>query len=153
MCTCAKAYFEWTCQVNSHLVVVAGVTHVLSLCSDELPQHADIIYKVVRDLPDKPGADLRSRLPEMCDFVQHSLDAGKARSKGGAAVLVSCFQGKSRSASVIAAFLMRRHGFTVAQALDEVRRSRPQADPNLGYSTPALVAPTCPGPLPPMCCW
>ena len=88
--------------MNSRLVVVAGVTHVLSLCSDELPQHADIIYKVVHDLPDKPGADLRSRLPELCDFVQHSLDAGKARSTGGAAVLVSCFQGKSRSASVIA---------------------------------------------------
>ena len=32
-----------------------GITHILSLCSDELPRHADISYKIVSDLPDKPG--------------------------------------------------------------------------------------------------
>ena len=90
-----------------------GITHVLSLCPDELPRQADVHYHVVQDLPDAPAADMRTRLPALCDFIQDSLDSQTERSEP--AVLVNCFQGKSRSAAVVAAFLIRKHGLTVAQ--------------------------------------
>ena len=83
------------------------------------------------DIADNPSTNLTPKLPQLCDFIQASLES--ETKLGTAAVLVNCFQGKSRSATVVAAFLIRRHGLTVAEALSEVRASRPIADPNLGF--------------------
>ena len=116
---------------NVDALQAKGITHVLSLCSDDIPRHKDILYNIMDDIADNPSTNLMSRLPQLCDFIQASLES--ETNLGTAAVLVNCFQGKSRSATVVAAFLIRRHGLTVAEALSEVRASRPIADPNLGF--------------------
>ena len=116
---------------NVDALQAKGITHVLSLCSDDIPRHKDILYNIMDDIADNPSTDLTSKLPKLCDFIQASLES--ETKLGTAAVLVNCFQGKSRSAAVVAAFLIRRHGLTVAEALSEVRASRPIADPNLGF--------------------
>ena len=41
--------------------------------------------------------------------------------------------GRSRSATIILAYLITRHGFTLSDALRELRRARPQAQPNTGF--------------------
>uniref|UniRef100_M4BBR3 protein-tyrosine-phosphatase n=1 Tax=Hyaloperonospora arabidopsidis (strain Emoy2) TaxID=559515 RepID=M4BBR3_HYAAE len=51
----------------------------------------------------------------------------------GGKVLVHCFMGRSRSATIILAYLITRHGFTLSDALRELRRARPQAQPNTGF--------------------
>lgn len=43
--------------------------------------------------------------------------------------------GKSRSATVVCAFLMRRYGINAAQALAQLREARPFCDPNDGFMT------------------
>jgi protein-tyrosine phosphatase len=48
----------------------------------------------------------------------------------GRTVLVHCDMGQSRSAMVVAAYLMRSHNLTAAQALDRVIARNPHADPN-----------------------
>ena len=98
-----------------------GITHVLSLCPDELPRQADVHYHLVQDLPDAPAADLRARLPALCNFIQDSLATQTESSEP--AVLVNCFQGKSRSAAVVAAFLIRKHGLTVVQGAIATRQT------------------------------
>ncbi|KAH9584154.1 Dual specificity phosphatase [Trypanosoma melophagium] len=48
-------------------------------------------------------------------------------------VLVHCQRGRSRSATVVLAYLIRRNGWTVAEALQYVTRRRPRVEPNLGF--------------------
>lgn len=41
--------------------------------------------------------------------------------------------GKSRSATLVIAFLMRKYGITPNQALEQIRQSRPLCEPNEGF--------------------
>ncbi|PKI64917.1 hypothetical protein CRG98_014713 [Punica granatum] len=56
----------------------------------------------------------------------------KAKSQGGG-VLVHCFMGRSRSVSVVVAYLMKKHGMSLSQAMEHVKSKRPQASPNSGF--------------------
>ena len=60
-------------------------------------------------------------------------EALKQSDPGGACVLVHCAQGKSRSAAVCAAWLISRLGLNLREALDQIRSSRKQIQPNLGF--------------------
>lgn len=62
--------------------------------------------------------------------------ASAAPGAGGATpnrVLVHCIQGKSRSATVVAAYLMRYLGYTRADAVQAMVQRRPIVDPNPGF--------------------
>ena len=50
-----------------------------------------------------------------------------------AKVLVHCHAGQSRSVAVVAAHLMRSEGLDLEQALRDIRRVSPNADPNEGF--------------------
>ena len=41
--------------------------------------------------------------------------------------------GRSRSVSIAAAYLMRRRGLSSEEALSNIRRTRPNADPNKAF--------------------
>lgn len=51
----------------------------------------------------------------------------------GGTVLVHCFMGKSRSAAIIAAYLIARHRMTVHESLAFLTAIRPQIQPNTGF--------------------
>lgn len=48
-------------------------------------------------------------------------------------VLVHCYAGMSRSASVVIAYLIQEHKMTLSLALSSVTRQRPCVDPNDGF--------------------
>ena len=112
-----------------------GVTHVLSLLSadtppedsgvlwEHSPPHHAHLWIAIAD--DKHGR-LAAALPRCIDFIEEGL-------QGGRGVLVHCFQGKSRSAAVVCAYLMRSEGATFDSALARVRSARPRAQPNLNF--------------------
>ncbi len=54
--------------------------------------------------------------------VQAQLAAAKA---GGGALLVHCHEGRSRSATLVLAYLMQARGMTLKQALEHVRWAAP----------------------------
>lgn len=85
----------------------------------------------VRDRPTEP---LGAHLPATCRFIEAAL-AGAPANK----VLVHCFQGKSRSVAVAAAFLMRRDGLSLEQAVALIRTTRPAACPNVGFAAQLLL--------------
>lgn len=79
-------------------------------------------------LRDNDHEDLLAILEEAINFIISSLK----NNDGG--VLVHCHQGISRSASVMVAFAMEEMNLDFPTALAYVRRSRPKANPNKGFT-------------------
>ncbi|KAJ9150981.1 Phosphatases II [Coniochaeta hoffmannii] len=67
---------------------------------------------------DSPTQDILARLGDICDFIdKHS--AGQDSN-----VLVHCTAGKSRSATIVVAYLMRKHGEGLDAVLKRVKDKR-----------------------------
>jgi hypothetical protein len=101
---------------------------VVSLANDR----SDIIAcraldaHMIIEATDDPATDLAAQFESAVRFI----DDGLAR---GMQVLVHCMAGVSRSATIVAAYLIDRHRVGVKQALRLLTAARPQADPNLGF--------------------
>ncbi|GAB4851138.1 Dual specificity protein phosphatase 1 [Ancistrocladus abbreviatus] len=111
---------------NKKMLKSLNITHVLTVASCLCPPHPDDFkYKIV-DVMDKEDTDLAKRFDECFNFIDEAKETG-----GG--VLVHCFAGKSRSVTVVVAYLMKMHGMSLNEALKYVRSKRPQASPNPGF--------------------
>ncbi|KAI0268084.1 protein-tyrosine phosphatase-like protein [Gloeopeniophorella convolvens] len=100
-----------------------GITHTLSVCPDcpsQGPNHFII------PVQDSEYDDILIHLPQACRFIQNALDAGGR-------VLVHCLMGISRSATVVAAYLMSTRRISPHKALSIIKRARPQVLPNYGF--------------------
>lgn len=53
--------------------------------------------------------------------------------------MINNFQGNSRSAAIVAAYLMLEKNMTDRQALDHIRSKRSTIDPNLGFVGQLMV--------------
>lgn len=102
------------------------ITHILTMCDCLPPKFPnEFRYKVIEIL-DEPGAKLSVYFKETGEFIRGAIE-------GGGQVLVHCFAGVSRSASVVIAYLMRYHHMTYSQASAHVRDKRPWINPNPGF--------------------
>ena len=70
-----------------------------------------------------PEEDLLSHFEESNAFIADCL------AKEGA-VLIHCYRGRSRSATVMVAFLMQKHGYSAERALAKVRNRREIIQPH-----------------------
>ena len=71
---------------------------------------------------DQPWFDLSQFFDETYTFIE------EGRQRGG--VLVHCMAGISRSATIVAAYLMRKSGYTKVQAVYLLQSRRKQVNPN-----------------------
>ncbi|KAL1198500.1 Dual specificity protein phosphatase 1 [Cardamine amara subsp. amara] len=111
---------------NKNVLKDYNVTHILTVASSLRPAHPDdFVYKVVR-VVDKEDTNLERYFDECVDFID------EAKKQGGS-VLVHCFVGKSRSVTIVVAYLMKKHGMSLNQALQHVKSKRPVANPNAGF--------------------
>ena len=129
-----------------------GVTHILTVSAtagvrpgNEALQELQCMRVAVHD---KAGEALTPHLERAFAFIDAARD-------GGGAVLVHCFQGKSRSVAVVLAYQMydaarkgRKTcsdaeaavmGLPFLQALDALRVIRPCANPNAGFAAELLA--------------
>jgi protein phosphatase slingshot len=51
----------------------------------------------------------------------------------GTGVLVHCFAGRSRSATLIIAFLMETQSLTLTEAAEKLKSKRPEIKPNMSF--------------------
>ena len=115
---------------NMNALTVAGISHVLTLgLGMDLPQVEKRLqsHRVIA-VEDKVSeqTSLATHLNECMDYIHG------CRSSGGK-VLVHCLAGRSRSASIVAAYLMVENKCSVDEALAQLRHVRPWIAPNPGF--------------------
>jgi hypothetical protein len=84
-----------------------------------------VAFKHVK-LQDGPSTLLAEHLQDVFGFIDEQISAGRP-------VAIYCQQGKSRSASLVAAYLMREYGIDSREALDLLHAVYPRADPNFFF--------------------
>ncbi|KAJ6672172.1 DUAL SPECIFICITY PROTEIN PHOSPHATASE PHS1 [Salix viminalis] len=108
-----------------------GITHILCLCANEIgqseSQHPDLFQYKNFLISDHEDSNISSIFGEASDFIDH------VESIGGR-VLVHCFEGRSRSATLVLAYLMLRKKFTLLEAWNALRRAHRRAQPNDGFA-------------------
>ncbi|XVE63746.1 hypothetical protein DITRI_Ditri07aG0044900 [Diplodiscus trichospermus] len=108
-----------------------GITHILCLCSNEIgqsdSQYPDLFEYKNFSICDNEDSNINSIFEEACDFIDHVEQIGGR-------VLVHCFEGKSRSATVVIAYLMLRKNFTLLEAWNALKRVHRRAQPNDGFA-------------------
>ncbi|KAH8117659.1 phosphatases II [Phellopilus nigrolimitatus] len=115
------------------------ITHIVSACREPIPAHHPqsgyFIYKI--PVEDAPTEDLLIHLPGACQFIHNAMQTE------GAVVLVHCVQGLSRSACVVAAYLMWSRRLSATDALTVVRQAREQIWLNPSFQEQLVIFEAC----------
>ncbi|KAG5627909.1 hypothetical protein H5410_013127 [Solanum commersonii] len=105
-----------------------NLTHILTIARDINPPYPnEFVYKVL-SVHDRVDVNISHYFEECFDFIE------EAKGQGGG-VLVHCFAGKSRSATIVIAYLMKKHGMSHSEAFELVKSKRPVVSPNAGFMT------------------
>lgn len=111
---------------NKAVLKSLNVTHILTVANSNLPPHPnDFLYKIIK-VTDQVDSNITQYFDDCFNFIDEANNLG-----GG--VFVHCFAGKSRSVTIVVAYLMKKHGMSLSQALEHVKSKRPRAAPNSGF--------------------
>jgi atypical dual specificity phosphatase len=119
---------------NKAFLKMLGITHVvncaegsgLTMVSTGNLYYADVgIEYTGINVLDMPHAQISAYFHECANFIE------KAILEGGR-VLIHCYVGLSRSATIAISYLMIKRGLTAEEALRAVRRHR-EIHPNIGF--------------------
>lgn len=89
---------------------------------------SDTFTQLVIEEDDSPQSNIIKYFPQTFDFIESALRESEKN-----AVLVHCMAGISRSSTIVAAYLMKKHKWSADRALQEIRKVRPKAYPNTGF--------------------
>lgn len=103
-----------------------GITHILIVADKLTPMFPEEFTYLNIALLDAMDANLLEVLPRAISFINTAREAGGK-------VLVHCFAGRSRSASVCIAYLMQTSRVSLLEALHFVRQRRGAVMPNTGF--------------------
>lgn len=96
-------------------------------CTKDIPRTTQGVDFLRIPIDDLPGSDITAHFKE-------AIEAIDAARKSDRNVLVHCFAGISRSATIVAAYLMKKHGISSGEALTRIKAARPIVEPNLGFA-------------------
>lgn len=102
-----------------------NITHILTMGHMSPAHPYDFKYEVF-PIQDTENTRIVNYFDECFDFIDEAI-------RMGGCALVHCRAGISRSVTVVVAYLMKRYGMNLYQALSHVRCKRPQANPNPGF--------------------
>ncbi|KAL3512108.1 hypothetical protein ACH5RR_024825 [Cinchona calisaya] len=108
-----------------------GISHILCLCANEIGQSDSQFPKLFEyknfSVCDNEDTMISDIFEEAHDFIDHV-------EQTGGKVLVHCFEGRSRSATLVLAYLMIRKNYTLLEAWNSLRRVHRRAQPNDGFA-------------------
>ncbi|XP_071454474.1 dual specificity protein phosphatase MPK-4 [Hetaerina americana] len=104
------------------------ITHILTVDSCPLPRKITelpgIVTKFIQ-VTDLPKEDLLSHFEGAYEFITNGIEVG--------VVLVHCYFGVSRSATIVTAYLMKKHRISYEEAIERVKSCRRFVGPNRGF--------------------
>lgn len=127
---------------QTDLIKAAGITHVLSVIDyDPLLQErfSHLKHCHIR-ADDDPNENLLQHFERTNKYIDGALREVQGSSKnsdsdehGVGGVFVHCAMGKSRSATLVVAYLMWKYNIGWKEALEQLCEGRPVCDPNPGF--------------------
>ena len=117
MSAARKIHTFTTCKINSILTVSAETWL-------EYDSKSDLKHYRIKAL-DTIGFNISKHFDEGIQFIRKSLESGN--------ILVHCFAGISRSATIVIAYLMQEKSMNLKAALELVQSKRTIASPNDGF--------------------
>ncbi|KAM4552026.1 dual specificity protein phosphatase 12 isoform 1-T3 [Odontesthes bonariensis] len=114
---------------DSLALAAASITHILSVDSVDpgpmIPANGDFIRKWINIL-DEATSDLLSHMDASYAFIDEAV-------KAGGAALVHCQAGRSRSATIVTAYLMKRYQLGFAEAYHRLKSVKQDVQVNSGF--------------------
>eukprot|EP00471_Norrisiella_sphaerica_P003076 CAMPEP_0184486030 /NCGR_PEP_ID=MMETSP0113_2-20130426/7581_1 /TAXON_ID=91329 /ORGANISM="Norrisiella sphaerica, Strain BC52" /LENGTH=459 /DNA_ID=CAMNT_0026867731 /DNA_START=108 /DNA_END=1487 /DNA_ORIENTATION=+ len=116
-----------------------GITHILNTAHGMLTKYArnwELAPKkfdyLLLDLVDKSSQSISEWFEPSYNWIENAIK--ETTSERPTKVLVHCVQGKSRSVTIVIAYLMRKEGITVDECLKQIRMARDVVHtPNKGF--------------------
>lgn len=103
-----------------------GITHIVTAISGVNEMYPDLFKYHTIDICDRKYYDIKKHFNSCAEFID---DAIKQNGK----VLVHCLKGASRSAAIVAAYLISKKNYTCAFALGIMKEKRKVVNPNDGF--------------------
>lgn len=118
-----------------HTLQHLGITHILCLCSNEIgqsdTQYPDLFEYKNFSICDNDDANISDLFEETSNLI-HNVE------QSGGKILVHCFEGKSRSATVVLAYLILKKKLTLLEAWTLLKKVHRRAQPNDGFGKALL---------------
>ncbi|ATZ80580.1 dual specificity protein phosphatase [Bodo saltans virus] len=117
---------DFSSACNTDELKKIGITHIVTAIIGVEPMYPDKFTYHVVDITDRSHSEINKHFDECSDFIDNCV-------KNNGKVLVHCKYGVSRSATLIAAYLIRKQNYTTNSAINLIQKSRTQIKPNDGF--------------------
>lgn len=112
--------------LNKDYLLSNGVTHILTVADKINPSFPEYFQYKNLEILDTYSTNILNIFQEAIDYIDFALSSGGK-------ILVHCFAGRSRSGTICCAYLMKKNGLTLEQALKEIKEKRFCVMPNPGF--------------------
>ncbi len=103
-----------------------GITHVVSVIAGFEPPYPDDFKYLVLHALDTGNTDLQEYFEVSNEYIENAIENdGK--------VLIHCMAGRSRSATILAAYIIKKFGINVEETIKSIKNQRDIVEPNPNF--------------------
>lgn len=111
---------------NPYILKNYNIAAVLQIFGEDAPMEVRKIERLVLKMDDDPEEDIFSVFDDTYDWIESKLEKKQN-------ILIHCYAGISRSATIVIAYLIKRYKMTYEDAHRFVLKKRDVIDPNFGF--------------------
>lgn len=102
-----------------------GITHIISVVAGFYPSDDNFNYLILNAL-DTENTNLREYFEKCNQYIDEALENDNK-------VLIHCMAGRSRSVTILCAYIIKKFGMNVENALKSIKNKRDIIEPNQGF--------------------
>ena len=111
---------------NKQELLKLGITHIVTVIVGVDAMYPESFKYLTVSVCDQQQADIYKYFDDCSDFIHEAIT-------NGGMVYVHCMCGISRSATIIAAYLINKHQYNDVAAIEKIRECRQCINPNEGF--------------------